>query len=530
MTHTSGIPGSPRDDVAIPEDIDEIRQSARKQTTKTPMPMQDPKARITNFSSVELGYDFPLALREAHRCIACRNAKCIPMCPVEIDIPTFIGHVMQGNIEEAYHTIVRTNLFPAISGRVCPQEAQCELTCVRGVKGQPVGIGYLEKFVADWAREHGIRPRADMSPRNGMRVAIVGSGPAGLTAAYELVCLGYECTIFEALHRPGGVLLYGIPEFRLPKAIVEFEIDQLRSLGVEIICNALIGRTITMDELQESYDAVMIGTGAGLPYFMNISGEDISGVYSANEYLTRANLMNARRFPREPTPIKVGDKVAVVGGGNVAMDAARVAKRLGAAEVDVVYRRTRREMPARADEVDHAEEEGINFLFLHNPVAIHPGRDGWVSELEILRMELGEPDRSGRRRPVPVRDSNFRKPYEVVVMAIGQGPNPLLTELTPYIKTNKWGQILINPETLAVELDGRAAHRPAEEASELAEDAGPSDTGGPVRVPVICAGGDIIGTQAGAGGTVIAAMGHGKTAARTIDGMLSGRRYAGPAR
>jgi glutamate synthase (NADPH/NADH) small chain len=334
------------------------------------------------------------------------------------------------------------------------------------------------------------------------------------------VRLGYKCTIFEALHRPGGVLLYGIPEFRLPKQIVDFEIDNLRSLGVEIVCNTLVGRTTTMDELQEQFDAIMVGTGAGLPYFMGIPGEEMSGVYSANEYLTRANLMNARSFPAEPTPIRVGARVAVVGGGNVAMDGARVAKRLGAAEVDVVYRRTQEEMPARADEVHHAMEEGINFLFLHNPVALHGGEDGWVRELEMVRMELGEPDQSGRRRPVIIPDSNFRKQYDVVIMAIGQGPNPLLASLTPYLVTNKWGQLVIDPKTLRVQLKDEAAHRPAAEAGVLAEDAGPTGAEGPVRIPVICAGGDIIGSQAGAGGTVIAAMGHGKIAARTIHEML----------
>jgi glutamate synthase (NADPH/NADH) small chain len=319
------------------------------------------------------------------------------------------------------------------------------------------------------------------------------------------------------------VLLYGIPEFRLPKAIVDYEIDNLRHLGVRIVCNTLIGRTITLDEMQEQFDAIMVGTGAGLPYFMNIPGEELSGVYSANEYLTRANLMNARSFPRDATPIRVGQRVAVVGGGNVAMDAARVSKRLGAAQVDVVYRRTKAEMPARADEIHHAEEEGINFLYLHNPTAIHGGEDGWVKEMEMVRMELGEPDDSGRRRPVIIPNSNFRRAYEVVVMAIGQGPNPLLASLTPYLVTNRWGQLVIDPKSLQVKLDGKAAHRPAAEAGALAEDAGPPEPAGPVRVPIICAGGDIIGSQAGAGGTVIAAMGHGKIAARTIHQMLCER-------
>lgn len=475
--------------IPVPENTAEIKKSALKQKTKTRMPMQDPEVRVHNFSEVELGYNFELAFNESYRCISCGDPRCIPYCPVEIDIKTMIDHLKKGDLEEAYQTIVKTNLLPAITGRVCPQENQCEMTCVKGLKQEPVGIGYIEKYLADWARKNGVRPRADMKPRNGRRVAIIGSGPAGLTAGAELTRYGYQCTIYEALHRPGGVLIYGIPEFRLPKHIVDFEIDNLRHLGVEIVCNALVGRTITMDELQEQFDAVMIGTGAGLPYFMNIPGEELSGVYSANEYLTRANLMNARSFPEQPTPIRVGQRVAVVGGGNVAMDSARVSKRLGAAEVDVVYRRTQAEMPARADEVHHAMEEGINFLFLHNPVAIHGDETGWVRELEIIRMELGEPDESGRRRPVTIPDSNFRKPYDVVIMAIGQGPNPLLASLTPYLVTNKWGQLVIDPKSLKVSLKEEAGHHPAEEAGRLAEDAGPSAGRGPVRVPIICAGG-----------------------------------------
>jgi len=507
----------------VPENAVEIKKAARRQKVKTPMPMQDPEIRIHNFSEVELGYNFDLAFNESNRCIACKDPKCIPYCPVEIDIRTMVDNLQKGDLEEAYQTIVATNLLPAITGRVCPQESQCEMTCVLGLKGKPVGIGYLEKFLADWARKNGIRPRAALKPKNGRSIAIIGSGPAGLTAAAELVRHGYDCTIYEALHRPGGVLIYGIPEFRLPKDIVDYEIDNLRHLGVKIVCNTLVGRTITVDELQEQYDAIMIGTGAGLPYFMSIPGEELSGVYSANEYLTRANLMNARSFPEEHTPIRVGQRAAVIGGGNVAMDAARVSKRLGAGEVDVVYRRTQKEMPARADEVHHAMEEGINFLFLHNPVAILGDESGWVKELEIVRMELGEPDDSGRRRPVLVPDSNFRKPYDVVIMAIGQGPNPLLASLTPYLVTNKWGQLVVDPKTLKVALDGKAEHKVAQEASTLAETAGAGTEESPVRVPIICAGGDIIGTQAGAGGTVIAAMGHGRVAARTIHEMLCER-------
>lgn len=487
-------------------DREAAKKEALKQKTKTAMPMQDPEVRVRNFSVVELGYTPELAWNESNRCINCKDPKCVPYCPVEIDIRSMMDAVRKEEYEKAYKIVTSNNLFPAISGRVCPQENQCEMVCVRGLKGEPVGIGFVEKFLADWAREHGIRPDANLAPSNGKKIAIVGSGPAGMSAAADLARLGYKITMYEALHRPGGVLLYGIPEFRLPKAIVDYEIDNLRTLGVEIVLNTLVGRTITLDELIAEYDAIFVGTGAGLPYFMNIPGEQLSGVYSANEFLTRANLMEARAFPDVPTPIHMGKKVGVVGGGNVAMDAARVSKRMGADVVDVIYRRTRAEMPARADEIHHAEEEGINFLYLHAPVAIHGNEDGWVHEVEMIRMELGEPDDSGRRRPVVVPDSNFRKPYDVLVMAIGQGPNPLLASLTPYLKTTKWGQLVVDPNSL--QLDTKDAPK----------------TGAAVPdIPIVCAGGDIIGSQAGAGGTVIAAMGHGKIAARTIHEALLSR-------
>jgi glutamate synthase (NADPH) small chain len=487
-------------------DREAAKKEALKQKTKTGMPMQDPEVRIHNFSVVELGYTPELAWNESNRCINCKDPKCVPYCPVEIDIRSMMDAVRNEDYEKAYKIVTNNNLFPAISGRVCPQENQCEMVCVRGLKGEPVGIGYIEKFLADWAREHGVRPDANLAPANGKKIAIVGSGPAGMSAAADLARLGYKITMYEALHRPGGVLLYGIPEFRLPKAIVDFEIDNLRTLGVEIVLNTLVGRTITMDELIAEFDAIFVGTGAGLPYFMNIPGEQLSGVYSANEFLTRANLMEARAFPDVPTPIHMGKKVGVVGGGNVAMDAARVSKRMGADVVDVIYRRTRAEMPARADEIHHAEEEGINFLYLHAPVAIYGDQDGWVHEVEMIRMELGEPDDSGRRRPVVVPDSNFRKPYDVLVMAIGQGPNPLLASLTPYLKTTKWGQLVIDPNSL--QLDTKDAPKTGGDAPDI---------------PIVCAGGDIIGSQAGAGGTVIAAMGHGKIAARTIHEALVSR-------
>ncbi len=487
-------------------DREQARREALRQKTKTPMPMQDPAVRIRNFSVVELGYTPELAFQESQRCIQCKDPRCVPYCPVEIDIRAMMDAVQAGDYETAYRIVTRSNLFPAISGRVCPQENQCEMVCVRGIKGEPVGIGYVEKFLADWAREHGVRPDADRPAWNGKRIAVVGSGPAGMSASADLARLGYKVTMYEALHRPGGVLIYGIPEFRLPKAIVDYEIGNLRELGVEIVLNTLVGRTITMDELIQQNDAIFIGTGAGLPYFMNIPGEQLSGVYSANEYLTRANLMEARAFPEVPTPIHMGKIVGVVGGGNVAMDAARVAKRLGAERVDVIYRRTKGEMPARVDEIHHAEEEGIEFLFLHAPVAIHGDENGWVREVEMIRMELGEPDDSGRRRPVVVPDSNFRREYDILIMAIGQGPNPLLAKLTPYLKTNKWGQLIVDPTTLA--LDGHAA---------------PSAAAASPDIPILCAGGDIIGSQAGSGGTVIAAMGHGKIAARTIHELLADR-------
>lgn len=492
-------------------DREQLKKQGRKQKTKTPMPMQDAEVRVRNFSSVELGYTETNAMEESFRCIQCKEPKCIPYCPVEIDIKAMMAAVNEGNYEDAYQIICQSNLFGAITGRVCPQESQCELVCVRAIKGAPVGIGFIEKFLADWARERGIRPRADILPSNGKSIGIVGSGPAGMSAAADLVRLGYRITMYEALHRAGGVLLYGIPEFRLPKAIVDYEVDNLRELGVEIVLNTLIGRTLTLDELIEQNDAVFIGVGAGLPYFMGIPGEELSGVYSANEYLTRANLMEARSFPEAPTPIHLGARVAVVGGGNVAMDAARVAKRLGAEESDIVYRRTKAEMPARADEIAHAEEEGINFLFLHSPVKIHADEDGWIKEVELIKMELGEPDDSGRRRPVVIENSNFRKKYDILVMAIGQGPNPLLAQLTPYLQTTKWGQLIIDPDSLMLKLEGK--------------DGGNGDA---PDTPILCAGGDIIGSQAGPGGTVIAAMGHGKIAARTIHDLIEKREPKNP--
>ncbi len=441
--------------------------------TKTPMLMQDPKKRIKNFDVVELGYNIELARQESNRCINCKKAKCIPYCPVEIDIPKFIMEIKDGKFEDAYYTMTETNLFPSITGRVCPQEEQCEKVCALGIKHESVGIGFLEKFIGDYGGEHGLKPKIGKIIPNGKSVAIIGSGPAGISTAFDLARFGFKVTIYEALHKPGGVLMYGIPSFRLPKDIVMHEIELLEEIGVKIIYNILIGRSLTFSDLLENFDAVYIGTGAGLPYFMGIPGEHLNGVYSANEYLTRANLMNAKDFPRFATPIRIGKKVAVIGGGNVAMDGARVAKRLGAEVVDIVYRRTKKEMPARNDEIE-----------------IIGNDDGWVKELELQKMELGEPDSSGRRRPIPIENSEYREPYDTLIMAIGQGPNPLLPSLTPFLKTDKWGRIIITPGNMQVSS---------------------------VNGKIICAGGDIIGNQAGAGGTVIAAMGHGKIAARTIN-------------
>ena len=456
---------------------------------KTPMPTQDSNVRIHNFDVVELGYNIEKAQTESERCLQCKKRPCVPNCPVEIDIPKFILEIMNGDYDAAYRTMVNTNIFPSITGRVCPQEEQCEKVCVLGHKYEPVGIGFLEKFIGDYGKEKGLRPKiGDIKP-TGKSIAIIGSGPAGMSCASDLARLGYKITMYEALHKPGGVLMYGIPAFRLPKDIVKYEIDNLLEMGVSIVCNTLVGRTISFDELLEKYDGIFIGTGAGLPYFMKIPGEELNGVYSANEYLTRANLMNAKEFPKYKTPIRKGSKVAVIGGGNVAMDGARVAKRLGAENVTIVYRRTRKEMPARDDEINHAEEENIRFELLTAPVQIIGNGEGWVSELELLKMELGEPDSSGRRRPIPIKGSNYIEPYDTVIMAIGQGPNPLLPSLTPSLEVDKWGRIVIDSGSLAVTS---------------------------VNNKVLCAGGDIIGDQAGAGGTVIAAMGHGKAAARTI--------------
>ena len=408
---------------------------------KNPMPEQEPAVRAANFKEVALGYTREIAMEEADRCLGCKHAPCVSGCPVNVPIPSFIAKIKEGDFQAAYEIIRTQNGLPAICGRVCPQETQCESKCVRGIKGEPVGIGRLERFAADWAMNEGT-VSAETAPSTGKRAAVVGSGPAGLTCAADLARAGWDVTVYEALHTAGGVLMYGIPEFRLPKTLVQKEIDNIRALGVKIVTNAVIGRALTVDELlnDEKYDAVFVGSGAGLPNFQRIPGESLCGVYSANEFLTRINLMKAYTFPQADTPVKVGSRVAVIGGGNVAMDAARCAKRLGA-EVSIVYRRSEKEMPARAEEVHHAKEEGVNFLMLTNPTAIKGDENGFVSAMTCVKMELGEPDARGRRRPVVIEGSEFDLPVETVIVAIGNSPNPLIKKTTPDLPTETWGGI-----------------------------------------------------------------------------------------
>ena len=454
---------------------------------KTPMPTQPAQVRNRNFEEVALGYTYDMAVSEAKRCLNCKNKPCVSACPVCIDIPSFIACVAQEDMEGAFQVLTASSALPAVCGRVCPQETQCEGKCVRKVKGESVGIGRLERFVADWHREHSqAQPQKPSS--NGHRVAVIGAGPSGLTCAGDLARLGYAVTVFEALHIAGGVLVYGIPEFRLPKAIVQQEIDGLRALGVEIQTDVVIGKTLTVDELfQSGFEAVFIGSGAGLPRFMNIPGESLKGVYSANEYLTRVNLMKAYQ-PNSRTPIQRSHAVAVVGGGNVAMDAARCAKRLGAEDVYIVYRRGMDELPARLEEIEHAQEEGIIFHTLSNPLEIHGDEKGWVTEIRCQQMALGEPDASGRRSPVPMEGSEFTLPVDTVIMAIGTQPNPLIRRTTEGLKTDRHGCILTNGE------DGLTSRAN------------------------VYAGGDAVTGAA----TVILAMGAGKSAACAIHHQLSG--------
>ncbi|MEF2800802.1 MAG: NADPH-dependent glutamate synthase [Acutalibacter sp.] len=449
---------------------------------KNEMPSQAPDVRNKNFLEVALGYTEEQALDEAQRCLHCKNKPCVAGCPVGIHIPDFIAKVAEGDFEGAYQIITQQSSLPAVCGRVCPQETQCEQKCVRGIKGEPVGIGRLERFVADWHNKNVCEAPRKPAP-NGHKVAVIGSGPSGLTCAGDLAKKGYAVTVFEALHTAGGVLVYGIPEFRLPKDIVQKEIDGLKALGVDVQTNMVIGRVLSIDELlEQGYEAVFIGSGAGLPRFMNIPGENLKGVYSANEFLTRVNLMKAYQ-PGSDTPIEHAKRVAVVGGGNVAMDAARCAKRLGAEEVFIVYRRSEKELPARAEEVEHAKEEGIVFHLLNNPTQILGDENGNVKGMECIRMELGEPDASGRRRPVEVPGSEFTLDVDCVIMAIGTSPNPLIKSTTEGLETQKWGGIIVNEETGLTSREG------------------------------VYAGGDAVTGAA----TVILAMGAGKTAATAID-------------
>jgi len=464
----------------------EMKPAERMKIPRQRMPEQDAGARSGNFEEVNYGLAVEAARREAQRCLRCKKAKCIAGCPVGVDIPGFVAAVEDGDLPRAADILYEANVLPGITGRVCPQETQCEALCVSGKKGEPVAVGYLERFVADWAREHRQETLIPAAP-TGRKVAVVGAGPAGLTCAGELAKRGHAVTIFEALHKPGGVLVYGIPEFRLPKAIVESEVAKLEQLGVKLACDVVIGQTYTIHELldEEGFDAVFIANGAGLPIFQGVPGENLKGVYSANEYLTRVNLMGAFRFPERETPVMCSSQVVVVGGGNTAMDAVRTARRLGADPATLVYRRSRQEMPARVEEVKHAEEEGVVLELLVNPVEVLGTDDGWVRGVRCIRMELGEPDDSGRRRPVPVPGSEFDIPCQVFIEAIGTRANPLLTQTTPDLKVNKWGYLEVDDNNMT-------------------------------SIPGVFAGGDIIRGAA----TVILAMGDGKKSAGAIDQYL----------
>jgi glutamate synthase (NADPH/NADH) small chain len=454
------------------------------------MPEQDPADRSRNFREVNFGFTEQLAMLEAQRCIQCKEPKCMAGCPVMVNIPRFIRFVAEGDFAAAAQSLLGDNALPSVTGRVCPQETQCEIECIRGMKGAPVAIGHLERFVADWARQQSTLPKDVSRPASGRKVAVVGAGPAGLTAAGELVKSGHDVTIYEALHQAGGVLVYGIPEFRLPKEIVDQEVGRLEQAGVKIECNMVIGRTYTLPELRARFDAVFIANGAGLPVFMGVPGENLKGVYSANEYLTRVNLMAAYEFPRADTPVLLGKRVAVIGGGNVAMDSARTAKRLGA-ESSIVYRRTREEMPARAEEVHHAEQEGIRFEMLAAPVEVLGNPQRWVAGLKCIRMQLGEPDASGRRSPTAIPGSEFTLDCDVVVVAVGTRANPLLTATCPDLKLDRRGNITV-------------------------------DANGMTSLPGVFAGGDIVRGAA----TVILAMGDGKRTAGAIDRYLATPSFA----
>ncbi|SYZ73183.1 Sulfide dehydrogenase subunit alpha [Candidatus Zixiibacteriota bacterium] len=471
----------------------------KKDRVKIPrqkMPEQDPKARIKNFREVPHGLTPELAITEARRCLACPKPLCMNGCPVEVDIPGFIKLVTEGKFSQAAKVIKKTNALPAICGRVCPQEEQCEKVCVMTKKYGAIAVGNLERFVADYEREHGDIEVPEMPPATGKKIAVVGAGPAGLTVAADMALLGHKVVIYEALHKPGGVLIYGIPEFRLPKAIVKSEVEYLQKMGVDVHTSFVIGKLDTVDELfEQGFDAIFIGTGAGLPNFMKIEGENLNGVYSSNEFLTRSNLMAAYDFPNHDTPIFVGENVAVLGGGNTAMDSVRTSLRLGAKNAYIVYRRSRTEMPARKEEIHHAEQEGVQFMFLTNPVKYIGDENGWVKAMECVKMELGEPDASGRRRPVEIPGSNFVLPVDTVVVAVGNSSNPLIPQTTPGLKTNKWGNIEVDPNT---QMTSR---------------------------PGVFAGGDIVT----GGATVILAAGAGKVAARAMHKYVMGIPFDQPA-
>ena len=467
--------------------LQESEKKLKRANKREPMPKQDPKLRVQNFEEVALGYTRDQAMREASRCLDCKKSPCIAGCPVDIDIPAFVKLIRNGDFIGAVHKIKERNCLPAICGRVCPQEDQCEVVCVLAKKGQPIAIGRLERFAADHAFQQGDVRLPNLPPPTGKKVAVIGAGPAGLTAASELVQMGHGVTVFEALHKPGGVLVYGIPEFRLPKGIVQRESEYIEKLGAEMKVSHVVGKSFSVDDLfRQGYEAIFIGTGAGLPYFMKIPGENLNGVYSANEFLTRVNLMKAYLFPEYNTPIHLGRNIAVVGGGNVAMDAARASLRLGAENVYLVYRRAREQMPARAEEVENAFEEGVLPRLLTNPIRILGNDKAWVKGIECIKMELGEPDASGRQKPIPIEGSEHVIDVDMVIMAIGQGPNPLLTSTTPDLALTKWGNIVADPETCKTNKKG------------------------------VFAGGDIVT----GGATVILAMGAGKKASKAIDDYL----------
>ncbi len=459
----------------------------RMKQEQVPMKEQSPVVRIRNFKEVPLGYTKEEATKEAQRCLQCKKPKCMKGCPAEINIPLFIRYIVEEDFKNAYLAILKTDALPAVTGRVCPQEEQCQQECVLISQDKPISIGRLERFVADWARENNVHGQIDTDNKKNLKVAVVGSGPAGLTCAADLAKMGYKVTLFEALHKPGGVLVYGIPEFRLPKEIVEYEVSEIEKIGVQVIYNYVVGATGSVNDLKKEFDAIFLANGAGAPRFMNIPGENMNDVYSANEFLTRSNLMKAYLFPKYDTPISIGKKAATIGAGNVAMDSARTALRLGAEKSYIVYRRSRNEVPARIEEVHHAEEEGVIFHFLTLPVRVVGGKDGKVTGMECIKMKLGEPDQSGRRRPIPIEGSNFTLEVDMVIDAIGTMANPIIAKSAQGVEVNQWGYFKIDETTKMTTCEG------------------------------IFAGGDIVRGAA----TVISAVGDGKVAARSIDAYLS---------